>query len=146
MDNHYCTLDNIDVVLSKEILDPYNVKCQRAMQVGIDKTAREMVRETKQTANRDDGQWRGFPQHRPGGVYAKHIAWKGIGSGVRHQAIWYVRSPEYRLTHLLVHGHNLKVFGRPTGKRTDRFPWLNYARHDAEVNVVPNIVKELRKI
>ena len=143
MANHICTVDNIDLVLEKEILNPYSIQAQQAMKHGIDHTARNMVAETKATANRDGGKWRGFPKHREGGVFAKHHAWRGRGEGVRHFAIWYVKSPEYRLTHLLVHGHGLVLFGKPTGRRTRGFPWLGLARERAAVEVVPNIIKEL---
>lgn len=143
MAEHFCTIDNIDVVLESEILNPYSLAAQVAMKRGIDRTARNMVAETKATANRDGGKWKGFPKHREAGVFAKHHAWRGRGEGVRHMAIWYVKSPEYRLTHLLVHGHGLVVFGKPTGKRTRGFPWLAQAAQRAQAEVVPNIVKEL---
>lgn len=147
MINHYCTLDNVDVVLSEHILKPYGEQAQRAMHKGIDKTARNMVAETKATANRDGGKWqsKGFRPHRAGGTFAKAHAFRGRGKGLHHQAVWYVRSPEHRLTHLLVHGHRLVVFGMKTGKRTKAHSWLALARDRAQAEVVPNIVKELPK-
>ena len=143
MAEHFCTIDNIDVVLESEILNPYSLAAQAAMKRGIDRTARNMVAETKATANRDGGKWKGFPKHREAGVFARHHAWRGRGEGARHMAIWYVKSPEHRLTHLLVHGHGLVVFGKATGKRTRGFPWLAQATQRAQAEVVPNIVKEL---
>ena len=145
MAEYFCTIDNIDVVLENHILNPYNAAAQRAMQKGIDHTARNMVAETKATANQDGGKWegRGFHPHRAGGTFAKHHAWRGSGQGARHMAVWYVRSPEHRLTHLLVHGHGLVVFGKATGRRTRGFPWLALATQRAQAEVVPNIVKEL---
>lgn len=146
MANHYCTLSNVDVVLSREILDPYNVECQKAMAKGIDVTMKAMVAETKKTANVDGGKWKGFPKHRDGGTFKKHITWTGRYAGAHHEAIWRVRSPEYRLTHLLVHGHQLVLFGHRTSRVTKSFPWLATARDHAAETVVPNIVKELRRI
>jgi len=141
--NHYCTVENIDVVLSEQILNPYSEQAQTAMKRGIDRTAKNMVAETKATANVDGGKWRGFPKHRAGGTFAKKHAWKGKGEGARHQAMWYVRSPEHRLTHLLVNGHSLYIFGKYSGRRTKAFPWLALACSRAQAEVVPNIVKEL---
>ena len=145
MAEFFCTIENVDVVLEDCILNPYSLAVQQAMKRGIDRTARNMVAETKATANQDGGKWvgKGFNPHRPGGTFAKHIAYRGRGQGVRHMAIWYVRSPEYRLTHLIVHGHGLVVFGKRKGRPTRGFPWLALATQRAQQEVVPNIVKEL---
>lgn len=145
MAEYFCTISNIDIVLNRNILNPYDTAVQLAMKKGIDLTARHMVKNTKANANRDGGKWKGFPKHREAGVFAKHHAWRGRGQGVRHYAVWYVKSPEHRLTHLLVHGHGLVIFGKPTGRRTRSFPWLAEACEVAKGEVMPNIIKELPK-
>lgn len=141
-------MENVDVVLSREILDPYTERGQLAMRQGIRKTARDMVKETKATAPRgryDYWKSRGFNHSRTPGTFSAKQAYRGRGSGAHYSATWYVKAPEYRLTHLLAHGHQLFIYGRNAHRRTASFPWLQEARDRAEKEVVPNIVKELSR-
>lgn len=59
------------------------------------------------------------------GSYKRHIAgdFRGLAKKGRHvSATWYVKAPDYRLTHLLVHGHEKK-----NGGRTKANPFLSNA-------------------
>lgn len=57
------------------------------------------------------------------GSFRKNIAVKEVdaGHGMK-KYIWHVKAPDYRLTHLLVHGHATK-----TGGRTKADPFLHKA-------------------
>ena len=57
------------------------------------------------------------------GSFRKNIAVKVVdaGNGMK-KFIWYVKPPDHRLTHLLVHGHATK-----TGGRTKANPFLKNA-------------------
>ena len=57
------------------------------------------------------------------GSFKKNIAVKEVdaGNGMK-KFIWYVKPPDHRLTHLLVHGHATK-----TGGRTKANPFLSNA-------------------
>lgn len=57
------------------------------------------------------------------GSFRKNIAVKEVDSGHgMKKYIWHVKAPDYRLTHLLVHGHATK-----TGGRTKADPFLHKA-------------------
>lgn len=74
-------------------------------------TAAALVKKTKATAPKQTGSFR------------KNIASKLVYSGPGGDVYaWYVKAPDYRLTHLLVHGH-----ATPNGGRTKGDPFLKNA-------------------
>lgn len=131
LETHRCSIDNLDYVLDREIMGPFSEEAAAAVAKGIDDTAKQMVKETKSTAPRSNLD--------RSGTFAKHIAWKGEDTGYgSHKATWYVRSPEYRLTHLLVHGHATRNGGRTRGN-----DFLRNALDNAEAKLPLNIQKRL---
>ena len=92
------------------ILDDYGEDVVEEVKKAVDVTARDLVKETKQTAPRKT------IGGRPAGTYANHISSKvGRDTPYAYSKIWYVKSPEYRLTHLLNNGHALRQGGRWEG-------------------------------
>lgn len=83
------------------------------------KAVKKLVKETRETAPKGG---------RASKKYADSISstTEQTPSGSRH--IWYVKAPNHRLTHLLVHGHATVKGGRTKG---------NHFLHDALDHVLP---------
>ena len=88
------------------LLDDYGQDVVSGIKVAVDTTMRELVKETKETAPKK------AIMGRPAGTFANHISSKlGSSNTTAYSKIWYVRSPEYRLAHLLNNGHALRQGG-----------------------------------
>ena len=71
------------------------------------------------------------------GSFRGNIASKQVKKGLNGSTYaWYVKPPDYRLTHLLVHGHETK-----DGGRTRANPFLT----NALAEVLPEYEKEVRE-
>lgn len=136
-DVYHCTVADIDLALER-LLSDYAAEVDAAVAAAVQATADIMVADTKASAPVDGGKWEpAFKATRRGGVFRNHIRWRGrqhLGGG--YTATWYVSGSEYRLTHLLEHGHELFVFGKPTGKRTEASGFVLEARNRAEKNLM----------
>lgn len=129
-----CNIDSLSAVLEEEILKPFVGDMRKANKAGIQKTMKQVVKETKK-AKFDHA----YPTARPNGTYQSHITHTGEPVGTDGwKETWHVRSPEHRLTHLLAKGH-----ATVDGKRTKSNPFLQDARDNAERNILGNIEGEM---
>ena len=103
-----------------QVLTVYNEEINEKLREITRESMKKLVKETKATA----------PKGKRKGQFRKNIAadYQGLkrsARGLRGQnvnAIWYVKAPDYRLTHLIVHGHATN-----DGGRTNANPFLQNA-------------------
>lgn len=112
-----------------ELLDNYQTTVIERVDVASESAVKELVTLTKATAPTGNR-----------GKYRKNIASKEV---TRNNAknrgktfAWYVKSPDYRLTHLLVHGHATR-----NGGRTRANPFLQ----NAIDTVTPKYIRDVEE-
>lgn len=103
---------DIGAIIEQE-LTIYTREVQEKVDEAGRKAIKRLVRLTQETAPIGD---------RMGGNFATSIASKEIKGNRGNSFIWYVKAPNHRLTHLLVHGHATK-----DGGRTQANPFLKKA-------------------
>lgn len=94
---------NLDQAIKDQLLS-YNSEVNRRVTESGEKAIKKLVKLTKASAPKATGSFR------------KNISWKMdkqtfYGSSF----VWYVKKPDHRITHLLVHGHAKRNGGRVKG-------------------------------
>ena len=111
-----------------ERLTVYQSKTARKI-LGVTKsTMKRFVKITKQTAPRRTGK------------FAKAIRSTVEDNGITgSKGIWYVGGKEYRLTHLIVNGHQLRQGGRTKGN-----PFLDNALEEIEKEYIKGLEEAVK--
>lgn len=105
---------NLDAALQR-VLNEYHTDVLEGVNRASESTAKRLVELTKATAPR--GRREKFWKHI---TYSENGNFIGKFAGKKY--VWHVKSPEYRLVHLLVHGHATR-----NGGRTKPNPFLHNA-------------------
>lgn len=103
----------------------YHERVEAGVNAAGEKAVKNLVKKTKATAPEDTGE------------YKKRITWSARSGRLGcKRYIWHVKAPDYRLTHLLVHGH-----ATVNGGRTAANPFLK----DALNAVLPSYEKAVKE-
>lgn len=118
-----------------QVLTVYNEEINEKLREITRESMKKLVKETKATAPRGkrNGQFRK-------NISANYQGLKRSANGLRGQnvnAIWYVKAPDYRLTHLIVHGHATR-----DGGRTRANPFLQ----NAIDKVIPEYEQKVQEV
>lgn len=110
-----------------KLLDNYHQDVLDKVDEASEKAVKSLVKKTKATA----------PVGARHGQFKKNIASKRLEKTRNGSTYaWYVKAPDYRLTHLLVHGH-----ATVKGGRTRADPFLE----NALAEVLPEYEKEVKE-
>lgn len=125
MSRQVVNLDKLGSTLTG-LLNEYKAETSAAIDEASERAIKKLVQKTKSTAPKESG------------YFARAIKWKlAVKRSYGNIYVWYVESPFYRLTHLIVHGHAL-----PNGGRTQANPFLK----EAMGQVLPEYEQEVREI
>lgn len=115
----------IHIALGK-LMDNYHEDVLDKVDAASEKAVKSLVKKTKATAPVGDRR-----------SFKKNIASKRVEKTLNSSVYaWYVKAPDYRLTHLLVHGH-----AKVNGGRTRADPFLENALEE----VLPEYEKEVKE-
>ena len=103
MANQTVSIGQLGAVIGN-MLEGYSKEVKEKADQAGEKAVKKLVKLTKSSAPADTGRFK------------KNIAWaaKTNALGVT-EYVWHVKAPDYRLTHLLVHGHATVDGGRVPG-------------------------------
>ena len=111
--------DELNTQLNR-VLTIYSEEMKEKLRDVTRDSMKQLVKETKATAPR--GKRNRYRKQ----ITADYTGVKKRVMGLKGQdinAVWYVKAPDYRLTHLIVHGHATR-----NGGRTSANPFLENAR------------------
>lgn len=116
-----------------DVLVNYTADVRKIVKSNVDKSMTKLVKASKDKANERTGKFK------------KHIASKVTSqSATAYSKTWYVSGGQYRLTHLLEKGHQLRQGGRTVGQTKGSF-FLSRSISEVIPEFIKNIEKDLKQ-
>lgn len=117
-----------------KVLNDYNKNIvNKAVKTETKKAMKQLVKLTKDTAPVGKRQ-----KHYKDNITSKKHMEKERFAGLSYSEIWYVKGSDYRLTHLLEHGHMLR-----NGKRSKAFKFAENAYNEVEKNYIKSLTEAI---
>lgn len=124
MANQTVSIGQLGTAIST-ILEGYSTEVKEKVDQAGEKSIKKLVKLTKASAPEETGRFK------------RNITWtaKANPMGMK-EFVWHVKAPDYRLTHLLVHGHANVDGGRTPG---------NQFLHEALDTVLPEYLEDVEE-
>lgn len=119
--------------LSEELTNYHKNVIDKVITEETKKSMRDLVQKTKATAPVGKR-----TKHYRDSITSKVLQKNDLGYGISYSELWYVKGPDYRLSHLLNNGHALRDGGRFEGTK-----FITKATDEIETSYLENLKKAI---